>query len=96
MTLSNYDFNGFTINLYVDEQGDWLAHFQEMSNISAFGDTPQQALEELKIAWELVKEDYQEKGKAIPIAPGRQKFSSLNRLDEIIFESEKTPEPGLN
>jgi len=28
MTLSNYDFNGFTINLYVDEQGDWLAHFR--------------------------------------------------------------------
>ncbi|MFK0733737.1 MAG: type II toxin-antitoxin system HicB family antitoxin [Gloeotrichia echinulata GP01] len=77
MTLSNYDFNGFTINLYVDEQGDWLAHFQEMPNISAFGDTPQQALEELKVAWELVKEDYQEKGKDIPVAPVRQKFSSL-------------------
>jgi predicted RNase H-like HicB family nuclease len=74
--LNKSDFNGFTINLYVDEQGDWLAHFQEMPNISAFGDTPQQALEELKLAWELVKEDYQEKGKDIPVAPARQKFSS--------------------
>jgi predicted RNase H-like HicB family nuclease len=54
----NNDFNGFTINLYVDEQGDWLAHFQEIPSISAFGDTPQEALEELKLAWELVKEDY--------------------------------------
>ncbi|WYM02327.1 MAG: type II toxin-antitoxin system HicB family antitoxin [Gloeotrichia echinulata DVL01] len=77
MSFSNYDFNGFTINLYVDEQGDWLAHFQEMPNISAFGDTPQQALEELKLAWELVKEDYQQKGKDIPVAPMRQKLSSL-------------------
>jgi predicted RNase H-like HicB family nuclease len=76
MSLNKYDFNGFTINLYVDEQGDWLAHFQEMSNVSAFGDTPQQALEELKLAWELVKEDYQEKGKDIPTAPARTKFSS--------------------
>jgi predicted RNase H-like HicB family nuclease len=65
MFLKNYDFDRFTINLYVDEQGDWLAHFQEMPNLSAFGDTPQEALEELKIAWELVKEDCQEKGKNI-------------------------------
>ncbi len=77
MPVSKYDFNGFTINLYVDEQGDWLAHFQEMPNISAFGDTPQQALEELKTAWELVKEDYQQKGKDIPVAPVRNKLSSL-------------------
>ncbi|AFZ11177.1 HicB family protein [Crinalium epipsammum PCC 9333] len=76
MNLTNYNFNGFTINLYVDEQGDWLAHFAEMPNISAFADTPQQALEELKLAWELVKEGYQEKGKEIPIAPERKKFSS--------------------
>ncbi len=72
MSLDNYNFDGFVINLYVDEQGDWLAHFQEMPNISAFGDTPQEALEELKIAWELVKEDYQEKGWEIPVAISRK------------------------
>jgi len=77
MNFNNYNFDGFTINLYVDEQGDWLAHLQEIPNISAFGDTPQQALEELKEAWELVKEDYQEKGKAIPVAPGRKKIYSV-------------------
>ncbi|MFB2891480.1 type II toxin-antitoxin system HicB family antitoxin [Aerosakkonemataceae cyanobacterium BLCC-F50] len=76
MSLNGYNFDGFTINLYVDEQGDWLAHLQEMPNISAFGDTPQQALEELKEAWELVKEDYQEKGKEIPVAPARKKAYS--------------------
>lgn len=76
MGFSNYNFDEFTINLYVDEQGDWLAHFQEMPNISGFGNTPQQALEELKEAWELVKEDYQEKGKKISVAPGRKKLYS--------------------
>ena len=76
MDFNNYKFDGFTISLYVDEQGDWLAHFQELPNISAFGDTPLQALEELKEAWELVKEDYQEKGQEIPVAPGRKKLYS--------------------
>ena len=68
MSLDNYNFDGLVINLYVDEQGDWLAFFQAMPNISAFGDTPQAALEELKIAWELVKEDYQAKGQNLPIS----------------------------
>ena len=76
MTLNNYNFNGFTINLYIDEQGDWLAHLQEIHNISAFGDTPEEALQELKLAWELVKEDYQQKGKEIPFAPVRRKLYS--------------------
>jgi predicted RNase H-like HicB family nuclease len=76
MSLENYNFDGFTINLYVDEQGDWLAHFQELPNVSAFGDTPQEALEELKIAWELVKDDYQKKNREIPVASNRQKISN--------------------
>ena len=74
MSLENYNFDGFIINLYVDEQGDWLAHFQEIPTISAFGDTPQEALEELKIAWELVKDDYKTKNREIPIATNREKI----------------------
>jgi predicted RNase H-like HicB family nuclease len=73
MTIDRHDFNGFTINLYLDEQGDWLAHLQEFPNISAFGDTPQAAIDELKLAWELVKEDYREKGLEISTAPAHQK-----------------------
>lgn len=76
MSLDNYNFDGFIINLYVDEQEDWLAHFQEIPTISAFGDTPQEALEELKTAWELVKEDYQEKHQEIPIAGNRLKVAN--------------------
>ena len=64
----------FTINLCVDKQRDWLAHFQEIPTISAFGDTPQEALEELKIAWELVKEDYKMKNLTIPVGSNREKI----------------------
>ncbi len=50
---NNYDFDGFTLNLYVDEEGDWLAHLVEMPNISAFSDTPSSAIDELKVVWEI-------------------------------------------
>jgi predicted RNase H-like HicB family nuclease len=74
MSLTNYNFDNFTISLYMDEQEDWLAYFQEMPNISAFGDTPQEALEELKTAWELTKEYYLAQGLSIPIPPKREKI----------------------
>ena len=67
MALDNYNFDGFVLSLYVDDQGDWLAHFQEIPTVSAFGDTPQEALEELKTAWELMKEEYQAQKREIPV-----------------------------
>jgi predicted RNase H-like HicB family nuclease len=72
-------FDGFTINLYKDEDGDWLAHFVELaniSNISAFGDTPEIALAQLKIAWEMVKEDYRASGEEIPISTSHKNYSN--------------------
>ncbi|MEG3436910.1 type II toxin-antitoxin system HicB family antitoxin [Pannus brasiliensis CCIBt3594] len=76
MTLENYHLDRLSIELSLDEQGDWLARFLEMPTISAFGDDPLQALEELKIAWELVKEDYREKGLEIPILSHQKSFST--------------------
>ena len=40
-------FDGFNVNVFLDEEGDYLAHFVEMPNISAFLDTPDGALREL-------------------------------------------------
>jgi predicted HicB family RNase H-like nuclease len=68
-------FDGFTVNLYLDEDGDWIAHFLELPNISAFADTPEQALKELAIAWEGVKESYCKHGEAVPVAPARREYS---------------------
>lgn len=75
MCLNNYNFDGITISLYKDEQDEWLAYLQEMPNISAFGDTPQAALEELKNAWELTKDYYLSQGQPIPIP---SKLSSVS------------------
>jgi len=65
------DFNGFDVRLLIDEDGDWIAHFVELPTVSAGGKTPEQALAELRIAWELMKECYREEGEPIP-TPTRQ------------------------
>ena len=74
MSKNHDDFDGFAINVFLDEDGDYLAHFVELPNVSAFGPTPAQALVELKAAWELMKECYQEDGVPIPKAPSREGY----------------------
>ena len=76
MSLRKIDkFDGFTVNLFQDEEGDWLAHFVELPNVSAFADSPGSALEELEIAWEGVKESYRKHGEQIPVALARKEYS---------------------
>lgn len=67
-------FDGFAVNLYQDE-GDWLAHFAETPEISAFSDTPEQAISELAMAWKGVKESYHKHGEGVPIALSRKEYS---------------------
>jgi predicted RNase H-like HicB family nuclease len=62
-------FDGFKVNVFLDEDGDYLAHFVEMPNVSAFSDTPEGALRELAIAWKGVKESYQKHHEPVPKAP---------------------------
>ena len=69
------EFDGFSINLFLDEDGDWLGHFVELPNVSAFAPTPQQALAELVLAWKGVKESYRESGLPVPVAPSRKQYS---------------------
>ena len=71
MNKNHDDFDGFTVNLFLDEDGDYLAHLVELSNVSAFGPTPTKALVELKEAWELMKECYREDSVPAPKAPSR-------------------------
>ena len=67
-------FDGFMVNVFFDEDGDYLAHLVELPSVSAFGATPAEALDELKTAWELMKECYQEDGEPIPKAPARNGY----------------------
>jgi predicted HicB family RNase H-like nuclease len=59
-------FDGFTVN---------LAHFVELPNISAFGPTPEAALNELASAWEMVKRTCVDDGRPVPMAPTRKEYS---------------------
>ena len=68
------DFDGFMINVFFDEDGDYLAHLVELPNVSAFGPTPAEALAELRIAWQSVKESYQAAGEPVPQAPSREGY----------------------
>ena len=61
-------FDGFTLNLYFDGE-HWLVHFVEIPEISAFSVTPEMAVQELQIVWEMVKADYLENGESVPVAP---------------------------
>ncbi len=68
-------FDGFSVSVFLDDDGEYLAHFIEMPNISAFAETPEQALRELEVAWEGVKESYQKNGESIPVAPSRKEYT---------------------
>ena len=74
MKNTHDDFDGFMINVFFDEDGDYLAHLVELPNVSAFGATPSEALAELKTAWELMKECYQADGEPLPQAPSRKGY----------------------
>lgn len=72
MKNNHDDFDGFTVNMFLDEDGDYLAHFVELPNVSAFAPTPAEALIELKTAWRLMKECYREDDVPVPKAPARE------------------------
>lgn len=82
-------FDGFTIELFKDEEGEWLARFEELSNVSAFGDSPEKALQELQEAWEVMKESYLSHNNPIPLAPARKEYSGqFNiRIDKRIHRA---------
>jgi predicted HicB family RNase H-like nuclease len=73
--MSKREFDGFSVNIFLDEDGEWVAHFIELPNVSACGCSAEEALQELKIAWEGVKASYRSHGEAIPVALSQKKFS---------------------
>ncbi len=76
-------------DLYYDEDNEWLVHFSELPNVSAFTDTPESPLDELYVAWEGMKECYKEDGEPIPFAPSRRNYSgTFNiRIDKRIHRA---------
>jgi predicted HicB family RNase H-like nuclease len=87
--MKNNDFDGFTVNIILDEDGDWLAHLVELPGVSAFSNSPQKAIDELRIAWEGVKKSYRKHGEPIPVAPRNKNYSGqFNvRLDKRLHRA---------
>ena len=60
--------NHYHINIfYSEEDGGYIADTPDLNNCSAFGETPQQALEEVLIAQKLWLEEAENSGVSIPV-----------------------------
>lgn len=68
-------FDGYTVEVWADTDGDWLACLVDLPTISAFGSSPENAIAELSSAWELAKESFIANGEELPVAPSRKKYS---------------------
>ena len=78
--MKNRNFDGFTVNILLDEDGDWLAHLVELPSVSAFSESPEKAVNELQVAWEGVKDSYRKHGESIPVAPKKKNYSGQFNL----------------
>ena len=59
--------NHYHINIFYSEEDDgYIADTPDLENCSAFGETPQQALEEMLIAQRLWLEEAESSGSPIP------------------------------
>jgi predicted HicB family RNase H-like nuclease len=68
-------FDGYTVNVFLDDENEYVAHFVEMPNVSAFADSHVKALKELATAWRLMKESFVAHGEEIPVAPSRKAYT---------------------
>jgi predicted RNase H-like HicB family nuclease len=64
-------FGGYAVELFLDEDNDWLAHLVALPAISAFGPSAEIALKELDVAWAAARESCAARGVDIPAAPRR-------------------------
>jgi predicted RNase H-like HicB family nuclease len=73
-TMSEYRYP-YHINIFFDFQdGDYIADVPDFKYISAFGDTPEEALREVLIALESTIAVYREEGKPLPEAKYRPDY----------------------
>lgn len=61
-------FDGFNVKFSQDSDNKYIVYFEQLPDISAFANTYKEAINELKLAWECVKETYVDFGWDIPSA----------------------------
>jgi predicted HicB family RNase H-like nuclease len=92
--MSTELFDGFRVRTQLEDDGLWTAYLDDMRGVSAHGETSDEAVNELKVAFGLVKKDYKKRGVELPIPLARKAFSgSFNvRVDKrlhkaLVFEA---------
>ncbi len=65
------DFQGYPFFLTPNQQGGWVATIRDLLDLDlhAQGDTPEQAVAALRIAFSNVEQDLQAQGREIPPPP---------------------------
>lgn len=59
-------YDGYEVKLFFDNDDHWGASIMEIPTLSAFGDSPEKALEELDVVWEMYKNCLNDSGEALP------------------------------
>lgn len=67
-----------------DGEGDYIAEIEELKGCSAFGATPEEALQEIEIAMNLWIETAKKHGKPIP-KPKNQKVDEPKKRFNVMF-----------
>lgn len=73
---NSYSFNVF----WSEEDGSYIAICPEFPGLSAFGETAEQALAEMKVVLDLAIETYQEEGWTLPEPTARHAYSGQFRV----------------
>lgn len=76
----------YTVKIFPDPEGDgdYIAEIEELKGCSAFGETPDKALEEVKIAMALWIDTAQKHGKPIP-KPKSKKVNEPKKRFNVMF-----------
>jgi len=73
--MSTHNRYPYHINIFYDaDDGDYVADVPDFKYVSAFGDTPEDALREVLIALDMTIELLQEQGKPLPEARYRPAY----------------------
>lgn len=91
-------YDGFEVKLFFDKDDIWGAAIVEIPTLSAFGDTPEKALEELDIVWEMYKGCLDDSGESLP-APAQQFSGQLSvRIDKRYHKAlaEEAEQAGIS
>ena len=76
----------YTVKIFPDPEGDgdYIAEIEELKGCSAFGETPEEALQEIETAMELWIESAKKHGKPIP-KPKNQKINEPKKRFNVMF-----------